>query len=476
MRVLMQPIFNFGVSEKQSNEINLRVRFSNGIFISLPIVYGIFMLIDLDTFFKPLSEQAWDQFIVPVFILFSLTCLFLNSKGLTFLSRLTFVLMWPFFLHIIPIIIQHTPTDYYIATPFGVVFHSILIQAMFSRKDKPVVYYSLLLWNLGMLLYLKTFLIENNLSTAEKLSVLVKSDYFFLDTLLYWLLFNLIVFFLIRIINDSQRRITQSKALIESQKNDLELTLTKLQKTQSQLIQSEKMASLGTFTAGIAHELNNPMNFVAGGLEMLGKSMKTLPEDEKETLKEAHDFIKQGLDRSSKIIKSLLNLSYPGNQSSPHQYVTHIHQIIDDTLVLISKSAPYNVKFVTNYLTEVPIMAFPDKLHQVLLNIISNAIDAISENKEEKDEEITITTNTVKEHGTDHYIVTIRNTGSHIDPSELSRIFDPFYTTKDQGKGTGLGLWISYTLVNEHNGHLHVQNTADGVSFEINLPYEPLVG
>lgn len=475
MKSLLQHIFNFGVSEAQSNELNLRIRFSNGIFISLPIVYCIFMLVDYKSFTLPFDQLYWDQFIVPIFVLLSIGCLLLNRRGFTLISRLTFVIMWPFFLHIIPIIIQHTPIDYYIATPFGVVFHAILIQAMFSRKYSPISFYLLMIWNLGMMLYLKVFLVQNNLTAAQELAPLINSNYFFLDTLLYWLLFNLIVFFLIRIITDSQNRISKSKVLIESQKNELEEALSKLQKTQAQLIQSEKMASIGTFTAGIAHELNNPINFIAGGLEILNKTLKETNCDENEALTEARQFIQQGLSRSSQIIKSLLNLSYPGGQSVSQKYVTHIHQMIDDTLILITKSTPDNVSFITEYQTTIPVMAFPDKLHQVLLNIISNAIDAISENKNHKQETIRITTKTKTDQNQHTYLITIENTGSHISESEFTRIFDPFYTTKDQGKGTGLGLWISYTLVHEHDGHLAVYNTPNGVSFEIQLPYEPLV-
>jgi signal transduction histidine kinase len=474
MNNFWSSLFNFGVSEQQGDEINLRIRFSNGIFISLPIVYSIFILLDFKSFFVPIHNLAWDQFIVPVFILVSFLCLYLNKIQVTLLSRVIFVVLWPFFLHIVPIMVQKTPSDYYIATPFGVVFHAVLIQAMFSRTHRPIVFYLLMLWNLSMLFYLMHFLVSNDDNGSMIIDVL-SSEYFFMDIILYWLIFNLVVFFLIKIIDSNQRRISQSRKVIESQKNEIEETLRRLKRTQSQLIQSEKMASIGTFTAGIAHELNNPMNFIAGGLEMLKRNINDKQAPDEYSLLDAQKIIQQGLDRSSKIIKSLLNLSYPSHTLDSNKHVTQITSVIEDTLLLVVNNRPQNIEIETKFNTNVEIMAYPDKLHQVILNIISNAIDAINELEYKKHETILISTSTVIQNESNYYLIVIRNTGNQIAETTIHRIFDPFFTTKEQGKGTGLGLWISYTLILEHEGDLSVRNTEDGVEFTISIPFDPLV-
>ena len=133
-----------GILGNSDDEINRRIAFSNVVYISLPIVYILFMIIDYKSFFQPISVLRFDQFIVPIEIFVCLFCLWLNLKKYTKISRILFLATWPFFLHLIPIWLLQTPDDYYLALPFGIVFHALLIQLMFSHRKEPMYFWSFL--------------------------------------------------------------------------------------------------------------------------------------------------------------------------------------------------------------------------------------------------------------------------------------------------------------------------------------------
>ncbi len=243
----------------------------------------------------------------------------------------------------------------------------------------------------------------------------------------------------------------------------LEETLETLKSTQQQLVQSEKMASLGTLTAGIAHEINNPLNAIKGGLYMLEN-----PADE-ESKESARYMIWEGFEKIRKIIKALMTFS---KSDTEKPVKSDLHEIIDNTLLIIRSRFGENIRIVPEYRLKRTIPVFPDKLHQVLLNIFDNAIYAIQQKEEQKDEFVRISTWEVKARtiAETRAVIEIYNSGPGIPDQDISNIFDPFFTTKDPGEGTGLGLSISYSLIKDHKGEIEVHNVPDGVCFVISLP------
>jgi len=238
-----------------------------------------------------------------------------------------------------------------------------------------------------------------------------------------------------------------------------ENTLNQLKETQAQLIQSEKMASLGVLTAGVAHELNNPLNYIAGGFTALEQNFK----ENNLNIDEASEYlswIKTGTERATNIVKSLNLFS---RSSESHTEVCNVHSILDDCLLMLTHRFDGKIKIIKKY-TEYSDEIFGNigKLHQVFLNILGNAMDAIK-----TDGEIIIETKS-----TENYLkVHIKDNGKGISTENLSKVFDPFFTTKSPGFGTGLGLSITHSIVSEHNGKIKItskQNSQTTVKIHFN--------
>ncbi|MCY7410563.1 MAG: GHKL domain-containing protein [Chitinophagales bacterium] len=278
---------------------------------------------------------------------------------------------------------------------------------------------------------------------------------------------------------------------LQTTNESLEKVLQDLRITQKQLVQSEKLASLGQLTAGIAHELNNPINFVSGNIKPLKKDieeilgvtnkMETLLADKKfenefnqiKQLKESIDFentlaemnklmigIEEGSKRTAQIVKGLRNFSRTDEEEMKK---SSINEGIDSTLILLqNKLRQQNIEVIKSEGNLPLINCYPGQLNQVFMNLLTNAIDAIG-----SDGKIFITTavegNQLK--------ISVRDTGSGINDEVKQKIFDPFFTTKEVGKGTGLGLSISYGIIEKHNGTLDLKSEqGKGTEFVILLP------
>jgi len=258
------------------------------------------------------------------------------------------------------------------------------------------------------------------------------------------------------------------------------------------LIQSEKMASLGVLTAGIAHEINNPINFISSGthsldndfkdfLHVLNK-LKTVPKNEESLQERAENIrkledefdlneliqyipqtiedIKEGVNRTTEIIKGLL--LYSRSDTSELQKA-NIHESLDASLVLLKDKFKDTIKIIKQYDFSIEeIECYPGQLSQVFTNFIDNAIDSINHKG-------IITITTVSKNG--QVVISIQDTGEGIPDDILTKIFDPFFTTKEVGKGTGLGLSICQGIINNHKGSIEVKNNVEkGAEFIITLP------
>ncbi len=287
--------------------------------------------------------------------------------------------------------------------------------------------------------------------------------------------------------------IQQAELLEQTRRQAAELsrTLQNLQKTQAQMIQNEKMASLGQLVAGVAHEINNPINFIHGNLSYIGDYAQDLlelvqlyqahyPEPTAEILEKieemdldfiSHDLpealasMKIGTERIRQIVLSLRTFA---RHDEAEMKAVDIHQGIDSTLLILQhrlKSGEgREIKVVKNYGNLPKVECYGAQLNQVFMNLISNAIDAL-ENIDQPT--ITITTELLKS----QVLIRIADNGCGIPESILPQIFAPFFTTKKLGKGTGLGLSVSYQIIVEkHGGKLECSRLAAGTEFKIILP------
>jgi signal transduction histidine kinase len=267
-----------------------------------------------------------------------------------------------------------------------------------------------------------------------------------------------------------------------------------LKQTQSQLIQTEKMSSLGQMVAGIAHEINNPVNFIGGNIDYANKYIQDLtdlvtlyqeyypnPPDAileriedieleflREDLPKTLSSMKMGADRIREIVVSMRNFSRSddGNMKS-----ADIHEGIDSTLVILNHRLKQGIQVIKQYGKLPAVECSPAQLNQVFMNVIGNAIDALEEVKKgDKGYSPTIWIST--EVTADNTVtVKIRDNGPGIAAGCAQQIFDPFFTTKSIGKGTGLGLAISYQIVAKHHGKIEVNSQiGQGTEFVITLP------
>jgi signal transduction histidine kinase len=276
---------------------------------------------------------------------------------------------------------------------------------------------------------------------------------------------------------------------LKEEKQRAETALSELQTTQKQLIQAEKMASLGELTAGIAHEIQNPLNFVNNfsevSKELLDEMKEAMEKGDTEDAKEIMNDVIQNLEkinhhgkRADGIVKGMLQHS---RTSSGQKELTDINALCDEYLRLAyhglrAKDKSFNAKFETHFDDSIgKLNIIPQDIGRVVLNLINNAFYAVSERKtlrqaQDDGYEPTVSVSTKKEGG--RIVISVKDNGSGIPDNIVEKIFQPFFTTKPTGQGTGLGLSLSYDIVTKgHSGELKVETKEnEGTIFIIQIP------
>jgi signal transduction histidine kinase len=275
--------------------------------------------------------------------------------------------------------------------------------------------------------------------------------------------------------------------LLQQQKNELEHSLNQLSTTQKQLVQAEKMASLGELTAGIAHEIQNPLNFVNNFAEVNTELIDELKKEIEpagiisaneiiEDIKANSEKITHHGKRADSIVKGMLQHS---RKSSGQKEPTDINALCDEYLRLSyhglrAKDKSFNADFETKFDTALaPINVVPQDIGRVILNLINNAFYAVNErqiNEKESGYKPRVILTTSKQG--DLVVIEVADNGTGMTEQVKEKIFQPFFTTKPTGEGTGLGLSLSYDIVTKgHGGSINVSTSANqGTVFTIQLP------
>ena len=307
---------------------------------------------------------------------------------------------------------------------------------------------------------------------------------------------------------ENERIVREQNAMLENKvsertmelsivNNDLNKVLKDLKDAEGHLVESEKMAALGQLTAGIAHEINNPINFVTSNvvplkrdidlllemmnnIENVGLSEISLKEKRQqiEEYKEEVDFeylkteishlikgISEGANRTASIVKGLRIFSRVDEDDLKD---ADINEGLESTMVLVNNLLGNKITLVKEYGNIPMIECYPGKLNQVFLNIVSNAIHAINKQNGDKPTGLlTIKTSTMD----GKVSVSIQDNGTGMDENTKKKIFEPFFTTKAVGEGTGLGMSIVYNIIKKHNAQIHINSTVGkGTEFIIDLP------
>jgi signal transduction histidine kinase len=250
------------------------------------------------------------------------------------------------------------------------------------------------------------------------------------------------------------------------EKNALESTLEQLKETEGLLVQNEKMASLGRLSAGLIHEINNPLNYAAQALYVLRTKKDQLPEAERPVYVEVLDDIEEGVQRVKRIVTDLRTFTHP--HMGGGKDLIEVKGAVDTALRFLSHELKDHVKLEVNILEGQTMLANSNKMVQVFINLIQNASDALKEKKFENDEARLFIESREENN---RVFVRIRDNGTGIDPQVMDKIFDPFFTTKDVGQGMGLGLSLCFRIVQEQEGHISVKSEkGNWTEFTLDLP------
>ncbi len=266
-----------------------------------------------------------------------------------------------------------------------------------------------------------------------------------------------------KIENQNRDLVIHQKAL-EEKNIELEQLLRELKETQAKLVQYEKLDALGVVVTGVAHEINNPLNFIQGGVYALEGIISNMDMNgDKETAELLIQHISTGVGRVNEIVSELNSFNI--NSQREDHIVCHIHKILESCLIILQpKIEEVGCAMITNYANEnLCVEAHEGSLHQVFSNLIYNSILAVSH-----DGIIEITTRQLDDNSIE---IEVKDNGCGMKPEILDKAFDPFYTTREAGKGTGLGLYISYKLINSHNGTVRLTSEPEvGTIATVRLP------
>jgi signal transduction histidine kinase len=289
-----------------------------------------------------------------------------------------------------------------------------------------------------------------------------------------------------------EQKVQERTSAMKLANADLTKTIQALKDAQGQLVQSEKMASLGQLVAGVAHELNNPVGFIYANLPQLEEYVKDLlalidtlldlPMDEsshklaEQQIKDMEldflredimEIIRSGKSGASRIKEIVFSLRSFSRLDEAELKSVLLEDGLNDTLAILNHQTKGRIKVIKDYQLNQPVICFAGQVNQVFMNIIYNGIQAISD-------EGTLTIATRKEN--DWAIITIEDSGMGIPQDIIAKIFDPFFTTKKIGEGTGLGLSISYGIIEKHGGHIEVESeVGKGTRFTIHLKLNPQI-
>lgn len=389
------------------------------------------------------------------FILIGLLELWIIRMGLITLARIIILSITPFLILLLPPLAGLYDDEFYFWFPYIPIALSIIPHFILHTYRNRLALYITLGFYLILTIFIDDYLIFLNDGSEQIIP-------FVLENRFYYGLIPVIIYVFVNL----------AIGVVLAKNYEYEQLVLK---QQDELIQSEKMASLGILTTGIAHEINNPLNFISGSLHALN----TLKDDyleldlnqtpEKKILLEQIERIMEnsfeGVKRTSDIIASLKFFANPRLEDLME---LDMESLLYEVLLSIEKKIPYHITIHKKINPGARIRCYKEQLQQVIINIISNAMEVIEEVHSSEHKRIEIAASETKRKGSLVSRISISNNGPAIPPKDLKKIFDPFFTLNEKGKG--LGMAISYMIVKEHNGWIEVRNKGGFVVFDIFLP------
>lgn len=463
-------IKNSGLTLYQRNNI-----LTNRINATICVVFIVLLLVTRAEGFIKDKPIGMGTYRVLYFIVLSAVNLILAGRGWFYISKILLIFGTPFLLAVLPTLYGFIEEESFVYYPYVLIAFSLIPQLILTpQKEKGLYWLSLVLF-FFMVVFVDNYLVAY---LTEPLAIvpIINEFYTFYKVvpIAIFIFIHASVYYL-RTLNEKYEKEIQRKNIrLDIQNEELNTTIENLKVTQDQLIHSEKMAALGNLVSGVSHEINNPLNYISGGLFYIEDSQDRIKNDELIEIKEIDEVLTKSFDMISRGVKKISNvvqlLSVFSGFDETHKNEVSVSDIIDGTLSFVAIKIENQITITKNYGSQKLIKGYPDQLHKVILNILENSIEAVNNN--ESRGIINITTKEVETESKKFLVVEIENNGPNIEEKELRKIFEPFYSLNKEKLHTGLGLTIAFTIIKEHQGSLKIENTKIGVKTIIQLPIE----
>ncbi len=479
MMKFWRKISNLGLNESE-NSFDVRlIVLTNRLNFLLAIILQLIFIVVVQLSLKngtPVFTLEHCRLLFQVLI--CLIVIFLSSKSWHKVSRFIVAYVPVFVLFVIPVLIGIVNDTSFFYFPYIIILFAFNSQLLLDiRKEKGIYFLSIAFYTL-LLIFAEALL---KYKGPENLTAPDLIEHFFITLkimqLSIFLLLSTSLYYIKRLYYKFEEELRMKNHKLDTQNEELQSALNHIKYAQQKMVHSAKMASLGTLASGVAHEINNPLNHIFGGIDILKNSLSQLfskIEVNKELNQIAEDIklsssiIGEGADKASTIVNSLMTFSTIGESQKQN---VDLNKLISDSMLFLKSRVPGNVNVIENYKSKAKPSIYSDKMHQVFLGIIDNAIYASTHFMDDGPKLIEIKTFEKKEKGFDKVVVEVYNTGNSIPEENLPRIFDPFFTTKDPDKSSGLGLSEAFSIVKEHKGNIFVENVSGGVKFIVELPH-----
>lgn len=444
-----------------TNRLTLGYRFDQEREI-VSLIFLSYFFILLFSFIVILLHTS-DEELVPVsyryhsMILLGFVELLLIRFRLFTLAKLLILALPPFLLLILPPLAGLTSDEFYFWFPYVPIALSLISHfILHTYRERVALTITLVVYFL-LALFISNYLILLKDGTETIIPIILENRF-------YYSLIPVIIYIFVNL----------ALSLVFARNYKYEQIMIS---QQDELIQSEKMASLGTLTTGIAHEINNPMNFISGGLHATSTlknelfKMEVDPSKERRALYQQMDKIMENsLEGVQRVTDIVTSLNFFSNTGKTIKQDHDLNQLLYSVLLSIERKIPYYISLTKEIPAGTTIHCFEEQLQQVFINILLNAISAHEETVGDKQKTIHISVAESRRDKKDVTCISFSNNGPLIPEQEIKKIFDPFFTLNDAGKGIGLGMAISYMIISEHHGWIEVRNENDLVIFDVILP------
>jgi len=391
-------------------------------------------------------------------IVLSILNLWLLRKRMVDLARVLILVYLPFLVLILPPLGGVLSDEFYFWFPYIPIGLSIIPHFILHPIRQRTTLFITLVIYMSLGIFIDSYLIYYSDGAEQIIPFVVENRFYYRLVPAFLFLFVNLALGLLFI------KIFQFKTIMDTQHKEL--------------VQSEKMASLGILTSGLAHEINNPLNFISGSLNALNTLKDKyinleadLTEDKEQILKMIEQVVEnsfEGVDRASNIISKLGHFANP--KLEQYREEINLEFLMQSVLRSIESRVPYYIDLSTDFQKDLKIIGHEQQLKLVFTHILRNAIDAL-ETKEKGGRETIDITSARESHDRKPYTrISICNSGPAIPKKDLKHIYDPFFSSRDAGEGVGLGLSLSYMIIKEHGGKMEVKNKTGLVSFDIFLP------